>query len=281
MEFKFPKKRLCALIYSQPCMGKSVALVTLLKIPGLKVRLLVLEDNSLPAIEEGLKLHNITSLEEGQFTIAEVKGGGISSTDKFIDQTDESSYINAVSKLLNFSGFDVATSKDVKLGNTLNWGNDTVLCIDGLTMLQYACGNRGHVKAVGNKDPRAAFYAGQDALLGYVYQLMQNSKAHIVVLGHETTSDEVALSKHKQLMATHPALGTRSIVSPFLGRFNNVLYAKLNKQTKKYVWSVEEDRVMTAHRNIVTKDNPYEGKPVTLNNLPADFSYSGYHWFDL
>jgi len=281
-QFHFPKERLAALIYGQPGIGKSVSLVTLLKVKNLKVRILAMEDNALPAIRDGLRIHGITELEEGQLTIAEVKGGSITTSDKFISQTDDSSYQAAVTKLMNYVGFDVATGKEVKLGNVMSWDNNCVLCLDGLTMLQYACYNRGKVKADANgtgKDPRAAFYAGQDSLIGYCYQLLQNSKAHIVILAHETQSDEVAVSKHKALLKIHPQLGTRSIVSSFLGRFNVVLYAKQNKQTRKYVWSGEEPDTMTVVRNITTKDITYEGKAVNLNNLPADFSWEGYSWF--
>lgn len=279
MAFNFPKKRLAMLLYSMAGVGKSVSLTTLLKIPNLKVRILSLEDNCLPAIELGLDIHGITELNPGQLTIAEVHGGGISMSEKYVAQSDDSAYMAAVGKLLNFTGTDISTGDEVKLGNVMNWKDDSVLCIDGLTMLQYACGNRGKNKVGNNQDARAAFYAGQDALLGYVYQLLQNSKSHIIVLGHETTSDEVALSKNKGLMATHPALGTRSIVSPFLGRFSNVLYAKVNKQTKQYVWSAEEDRTMTVYRGINIGDNKYGNLRVTLNNLPADFSWAGYNWF--
>lgn len=282
IKFHFPKERLAALIYSQPGAGKSVSLTTLLKVPNLKVRILSLEDNCLPAIRDGLRIHGIESLEEGQLTIAEVKGNGINATSKFMDQTDDSSYQSAVAKLLNFTGFDVATGNEVKLGNALSWDSDTILCVDGLTMLQYACYNRGKVKSEANntgKDPRAAFYAGQDALIGYIYQLLQNSKTNVVVLAHETQSDDVAVNKHKGLLKIHPQLGTRSIVSSFLGRFNVVLYAKQNRQTRKFVWSGDELDTMTVVRNVTLEGNPYQGKPVTINNLPADFSWEGYNWF--
>jgi len=279
LAFNFPKKRLAMLLYSMAGMGKSISIATLLKVPGLKVRLLAMEDNCLPAIEEGFAIHGITELEEGQFTIAEIGGNAITTVETFANQTDDSVYQSAVMKLMNFQGTDVATGKDVRLGNALSWGNDTVLVIDGLTMLQFACASRGKVKTDGNKDARAAFYAGQDALLGYIYQFMQRSKAHFVLLAHETSSDPEQLAKHKTLLATHPALGTRSIVSPFLGRFSVVLYAKYNKQTRQYVWSGEEPNTMTVMRNIKTKGLSYNGRQVTNSNLPADFSFEGYNFF--
>jgi len=283
INFNFPNKRLAMLLYSQAGKGKSVSIVTLLKIPGLKVRLLVLESNCLPAIQEGLSIYGIDHLEEGQLTIAEVNSAAITSADAFTEQTDDSAYTAAVSKLIMFNGVDVATGKEVKLGNALSWGSDTCLVIDGLTMLQYACATRGKHKASATgagKDPRAAFYAGQDALTGYVYQIMQRSNAHIVLLAHETSSDPEQRAKHKGLMQVHPAVGTRSIVSPFLGRFNVVLYAKFNSQTRKYVWSGAEPDTMTVMRNITTKDMKYEGRVVTDSNLPADFSFEGYNFFD-
>lgn len=277
--YKFPKKRLAMLLYSMAGAGKSVSITTLLKIPNLKVRLLALEDNCLPAIEEGLAIHEIPELQEGQFTIAELNGTAITDIDTYMNQSEDSIYQTAVMKLIDFTGIDVATGNEARLGNALNWGDDTVLIIDGLTMLQFACASRGKVKINGNKDARAAFYAGQDALIGYIYQFLQRSSAHFILLAHEASSDPEQLAKHKTLQATHPALGTRSIVSPFLGRFNVVLYAKYNKQTRQYIWSGDEPNTMTVMRNIQTKGLVYKNRSVTNSNLPADFTFEGYNFF--
>lgn len=282
-EFNFPAKRLAMFLYSQAGVGKSVSLCTLLKIPGIELCILPLEDNCLPAIQEGLRIHGITELRKGQLVIADMNNSAITSATTFVDQSDDSVYQAAVQRLMNFTGTDVATGETLKLGNALAWKNNRVLAIDGLTMLQFACQSRGKVKAASqnnDKDPRMAFYQGQDALLGYVYQILQRSKAHIVLLGHEAMSDEAQQSKHKSLKNVHPYLGTRSIVSPFMGRFNVVLYAKYSARLRKYVWSAQEDGVMTVVRNITTKDKTYDGFKVSLNQLPADFSFDGYDFFD-
>jgi hypothetical protein len=277
--YKFPGKNLRMVLYSQAGVGKTVSTMSLLKIPNLKVRVLALEDNAFSGIEEGLRIHDIKDLEPGRLIISEVRGKGITSKDTFIDQTDDSFYQACVTRLMNFTGNDVVSGEEAKLGNAMSWDKDSVLVIDGLTMLQFGCHSRGKVKAGNNKDPRAAFFQGQDALVGYIYQLLQQAKCNIIVLAHEAVSDEEAISKHPGLTPIHPALGTRSIVSQFLGRFNVVLYAKYNMQTRQYVWSGEEKGVKTITREINVDGKKYNNRPVTLSNLPADFSADCYSFF--
>ena len=273
-----------AMLYAAAGVGKTVATTTLLKIPGLKVRYLCIENNSLPAIEQGLKIHGINDLEEGQCVISTVTGSNSVSAEQFMEQTDSEYYTSIITKLVQYKGTDVATGKQISLGNTLGWKNDTILVIDGLTMLEYACSIRGRskAKAENNKDPRAAFYAGQDALKAAVFKVAEQGTGNFLLLAHSTQSDEEARKKHKGLTEIHPALGTRSVVSTHLGRFSNVFYARINIQQKdpfRYVWSVGDPDVYTIARNIDTKGKPYKGREVNLNNLPADFSYEGYNFF--
>ena len=284
MNFNFPENetKFKCMLYSEAGTGKTVSVVTLLKVKGLKVRILCIENNALPAIKEGLRLHNIDSLEEGQLTITTITGGTITSTEAFQEQTDTGYYEGIVSKFMNFKGMDVATGKEVALGNCLNWANDTILVVDGLTMLEYSCATRGRAKTAGNKDPRAAFYAGQDLLKGTIFSLAEKGKGNLLLLAHSTQSDEVARGRHQGLTEIHPALGTRSVVSTHLGRFSNVFYARRNLQQKgqnSYVWTVAEPKAYTIARNIETKGKKYLDREVTLNNLPADFSYEGYNFF--
>ena len=269
------------MLYSAAGTGKTIATTTLLKIPELKVRYLCLESNSMPAIAEGLDIHNITELTKGQLTIATPKGSGINNADTYMDQTDDSFYQAIIkSAIMNYAGVDVATGEDVKYGQMLTWGKDVCLVIDGLTMLQYACANRGRVVSLkrnnDKSNPLSEFYMGQDTLIGTIYQLMQSFKGHIVILAHETQSVEVARKKYRNLTEIHPALGTRSIVSPFLGRFTNVFYQRRNIQTNKFVWSVAQPGVYTVSRNIKI---PTGRRGVNLDNLPPDFSDEIYSFF--
>ena len=289
MLFNFPKdkvkQKLALLLYSNPGQGKSVSICTLLKIPNLKVRILATERNCIPAIEEGMRIHGIKELTKGQLVIAEARGTAQISSDNFMANSDSTAYDAAVARLFSFTGIDVFDGSEINLGKVFSWGDDCVLVIDGMTMLQHAATGKGQKKSEDEgttKDPRNAFYNTQKLFIGYIVQLINNSKIHIVALGHSVVElDEKVLAKIKDTGVTkiHPYLGTRSIIDGILSQFNVLLYAKYNKLTRKYVWSADETDAMTVARNIQIEGNLYEGKPVKLSSLPADFSYSGYNFF--
>jgi hypothetical protein len=290
----FPKERLAALVYGPACVGKSVAIASLLKVPGLKVNVLSLEDNSIPALREGLRIHGITELREKQLVIAKPALGEIPTAEEFIENTNESAYMAIMAKLFGFTGTDISNGKSVNLGKVTSWDANTVFVLDGLTMFHFSCYARGKQrsrKANGGKiNAQSEFFAGQDTLIGAIYQLIQTSKCHIVVLAHEavTITDEKSTKQLKalDLPEIHPAMGTRTIISGFCGRFREVYYASkltdeakvMNKHlTSKFIWSAEKDNVYTGHRLDPAK---FKAAGFKMDKLPADFSHELYGFFN-
>jgi hypothetical protein len=279
-----PRQRQSICIYGQAGSGKSVALITLLKCllanPKLKVRIFCLEDNSLPALILGFKIHGIEDLLEGQLVICTPPQGKVDSSIAFQDASSDAFYQSILKQIFTFSGIDIATGKQVSLGNISTWDEDTVLCLDGLTNFQYACSFRGKVKAIEGKngnDARAVFYAGQTVLMQGIKQILGMTKCHFILLAHDTTSDEAAQAKYHGLKAIHPALGTRSIVSQFMGNFSYVFYSKRVEINNTYFWSLAEKGAYT--RDSLDRDKCKELK-LSLDKLPADFSHELYGFFN-
>ena len=278
-----PKQRQAICVYGSAGTGKSVALITLLKVlkrnPKLKVRIFCLEDNSLPALVQAFKIHGIEDVAEGQLVICTPPQGIVDSSTAFQDTSSDAFYQNILKQIFAFTGTDVATGKTVSLGKISTWDEDTVLCLDGLTNFQYACAFRGKVIAANDKadkDARAVYFAGQRTLMNGIKQILGMTKAHFILLAHDTASDEAAVAKYHGLKPIHPALGTRSIVSQFMGNFSYVFYAKKIEINNTYVWSLLEKGAYT--RDSIDRDKCKELK-LSLDKLPADFSHELYNFF--
>jgi len=157
-------------------------------------------------------------------------------------------------------------------------------------MLQFACSSRGIKKSRasnnGKANPQSEFFAGQNTLIGAIYQLIQTSKCHMVVMAHEsvTITEETKDKKTKalDLPTIHPSLGTRSIVSSFCGRFQYVFYAKKldllpGVKISPFVWSCVQKDAYVADR--LDKTRLAEHK-IDLDKMPADFSHPAYGFFE-
>lgn len=281
VKFSFPKRRFAGMIYSSAGTGKTISAMTALKVPDLKVRVLCTEANALTGIEEALAIHGITDLQEGQLTLAIPEVDSASSADAFMTQETDNFYQSIISKIMMFKGQDVATGKQVNLGKVMSWKQDSLFILDGMTMFESACSSRGRkiwaTQAGGNKDPRMAFYKGQDALVGGLFQIVENSGCHVLVLAHQAMSDEVQQEKHKLTKSINPGFGTRSVIDKLAGRFSSILYMRYNRQQKKFVWSAEEKDAYTISRGIDRTKLKTMG--INLSNLPADFSHELYNFF--
>ncbi len=294
-------KRVVALLYGGAGDGKTVAAMSVLKNPNLNVRVIVMEDNCVPGIQAAMAIHGITELREGQLLIASPAMGGADTSEAFIAGESDVFFNNAVKKLLDYSGIDALTGKEVKIGHYKNFKSNDVIILDGVTMVQYAAQAAGRKKSRDDntsKDPRAGFYKGQDLLNTYIYQLIQNSSCHVIVLAHSTVSitDDKSGAKNiaLDLPTIHPALGTRSIVEPFCGRFQHVLYCEQNAPgaLQPYVWNgAKKDALVISSRLGLTPEKlaqySYQGtgakanakSPITMTTLPPDFTHPLYDLF--
>lgn len=284
--FAFPKKRLVAMLYSGAGTGKTISAMSVLKVKdalgkGLKVRIHAIEANSMTGIQEALKIHDITDLEEGQLTIAVPSSTAAANTSEFMERETDAFYVAIIEQLISFKGVDVKTGKQVNLGKVMSWGADCVYILDGMTMFESACSARGRKKYSqepgGGKDARMAFYRGQEALVGGVFQIAEESKCHVIILAHQAMSDDAQKEKHKLTKNINPGFGTRSVIDKLAGRFSIILYMRKNVQKGTYVWSAEEPDAYTISRGI-DKDK-CKKLGFNLQNLPADFSHELYDFF--
>lgn len=274
--FKFPKKRLAALIYSGAGTGKTITAMTACLVKGLKVRVLAIEANAMQGIEEAIAIHNI-QLEEGQLIVAVPDNDSAATAADFMNQETDAYYQSIISRILNFKGYDIATGKEVNLGKVMSWKLDSCFILDGMTMFENSCAARGRKKAkdAGTaKDARAAFYAGQDALVGGIFQVIEQSGCHCIVLAHQAMSDQEQMNKHKLVKSINPGFGTRSVIDKLAGRFTIILYQRYNQQKRQYVLSAEEADAYTISRGI--DRNKLKQFNIDLRNLPANFSHEIY-----
>ena len=275
--FKFPKKRVIMMLYGKAGVGKTITIMTLLK-RGLKVRVLCAEANAITGIEEALAIHKI-ELAEGQLIVAFPGNESASSTDAFANQETDAFYLAIVGKIVNFKGFDVATGKEVTLGKVMAWDTTCAFVLDGMTMTENACAARGRkmfkeAPGENKNDQRMAFYKGQDALVGLVFQVIETSGCHVFILAHQTIMDEKTKLKGGFEHEINPGFGTKSVVDKLAGRFTQIFYMRKNRVTNQFVMSAMEDKAYTISRGI-DRDKCRKLK-IELNTLPADLSHEIY-----
>ncbi|MFA6201266.1 MAG: hypothetical protein WC679_12770 [Bacteroidales bacterium] len=274
-----------ALLYSSGGMGKSVATVTALKHPNIK-RLIYLqtERNSMPGIEEGLKIHNIkpevgqiitcypTPKEKGFGNLkraltsfqGETKAGAMSDKDKGNFNKDKYGFLtNIINNLESFSGIDYVSGEEVKLGNIGQLsGPSDVLNIDGMSVLVEEIWK----SIVGDKIMTSMddYKPVQKFLADFLEELTKCTNAHIIMLAHEVDSFETVTGSdgktYQKKIRTEVDInaGVKNY-ERLMGKFTDVIHA--TKMGDKYVWETKKPMVHAIARSL-----PYG------INLEPDFS---------
>ena len=244
-----------------------------------------LESTTLPAAKQCFRVHNIESLEEGQYTLVVPEPSNPKDEASLKSNTDGTFFDNIVTQLFKTEGTDVATGKKVKLGAWKSYDSNTVLLFDGFSALVETVTNRANADAINKKvnDNTMAIYGiGQKYITGLLTTLIKSTKAHIVVMGHQKLADEKAIAKYGNIKPINPDVYTRSLVDVVCGMFTYVMYAKRDSLSGKFYLSVAEpqcyvrdslDRSRFAdiakRRNATLK--PHE-KKLDLSLLPVDFT---------
>ena len=177
------------------------------------------------------------------------------------DRKDYRHYLDIQMGLVDFKGIDYATKEEVNCGNIGDWGDDTILCIDGLTPISDALWAETKGARI---DPIQSDYGAiQNKLNTLISNITQNTDCSILLLGHaKLATDEVTgLEKVSVNIPGNALAGT------FPGYFDNVIYAKRTNKGE-FVWTGKQIGV-----SIVARDIP------ELDGLIPDFSLKDYNFF--
>ena len=286
--------RVTGIIYGGAGVGKSVAIYSILRLcesnPDLKIRILFTESNAWGGFQDAIRIHNLRNFYPEQVVIAYLENTkGYATVEEFTEGTNDKAYAGVVSNSsVKFKGFDITdpTKAKIDCGSPSTWKEDTIYIVDGFSMVDASCIEKGRKKTVDqktNNDPRALFYARQNLVENILNKLMEESNCHIFVAAHQTIIDDEAAGKSKLDYRIHPAMTTRSQIDKALGHFGFVYHLYKEPQTGARVISVESPKVFTIPRFIDKSEiNQYNTAAVskknylTLATLPADLTHPVY-----
>lgn len=255
--------------------GKTHSLVTALA-AGYNVRLLAGENNSaqvfFKALTEYMKLVKAGKrppIKEGQVGICipespkksidalllQEKGALEKSLDQLMKGSDpkRKDYTRFVSILQQAAGFtDIISGKD--MGKITDWGNDTLLSIDSLTLICYAIKQHYIGGKLAISQPEWGVMQGR--LMEFLYMLTENLQCNFVMQAHPARE-------------TDPVMGTVKIYPISLGQaLNNSIPAAFTESVwsykdakNNYLWSTKDRLCVTRHTYL-----PFE------EDIPQDYA---------
>ena len=287
------QKLLTCLIYGRNGSGKSVGGMSLLKNPKLKLHVLALDANAAYGIEDAIHIHKITPVAgqliicQPKMSVADAKASfkavmtGTSArgqkTPKELIKARHDSLINAFD---NFVGIDYATGEEVTCGSVYDWGNDTVLIIDGLSTVTEIIEDYERIKLRNPNDIEAAvngwdFTRNVQDKVNQFAEFLTNPtmiSCHVLMYGHEKrTVHDVT----KEERITFCLAGQKG-VSMFMGKFATILYAECIttlKDGKLYYWNN-----LKGGTDAVARGIPKSNK-LDFAKLIPDFTLQDYDFF--
>lgn len=269
--------------------GKTVSIMSLLKIPGLKLRILLTDSNTLSGIRAGLQIHDI-KLSPGQLIVMSplqktdnkkifsqttedhAKYLKLSSKDLFkveIDSNTRSKYqhfLDIQRGMSDFIGIDFFTKEIVNCGNigdSTQWDTSCFLAIDGLTTISRAISDE---TLCGRTNLQIQDYGDiQNKLESFIYKLTTFTDCSVGILAHAKVAD-AELSAIETISVAIP--GT-ALSGKLTGFFTNSIYCE-NIDGKRYWQGLAKGRRIS----ISVRDIPEKEK------LEPDFSKPEYTFFN-
>lgn len=266
---------LCRVVlYSGGGMGKSVSTVTCLKHKNIKrMFFLQTERNSFPAIQEGIKIHNIKP-EAGQIYTCfpvpkekafsnlnralqgfqnESKSTALKGNANSTQNKEKYGFLtNIFHNLESFTGTDFVTGDVVKIGNVgqLN-GSEDVLVIDGMSVLVEEIWKAivGDKIAISMND----YMPVQKFLADFLEEVSKCVNAHVILLAHERDKTEKATDANGKeyekfiRVEVDTNIGNKTY-ERLMGKFTDVIHA--TKIGTKYVWETNKPSVHAIARNL-------------------------------
>lgn len=272
------------LLYGLGCSGKSYALATLLKIPGLKLRMLATDRNAIRGLETGIRDYKI-NLVEGQLIVNIVKArqsssifkkaavnhqkylelGGAEAMAVKIERKDRLNYkhfLDIQMGLAEFVGIDYFTKAETNCGNIGDWDETNVLAIDGLTAINNALWDETKATRV---DPiQSDYMAIQVKLNTLINNLTQHTECSVILPAHAKKAVEDVTGIER----ISPDVPGNALAGRLLGYFDNGIYAHSDSKGN-FFWAGKKLNVETAARDLPAKDG-----------LTPDFSLPEYGFFN-
>lgn len=238
--------------------GKTASIPTLL-LAGQKVRFLSADNNANAGIVAGLRLYNIAR-NEVDLSICIPERPTLSSenilgmvdtilrTDidilmkgKDKNRKSNTGFRNIYSGAINF--IDTLSGEDK--GNVLEWGMDTTLVIDSLTVI---C-NEIQLTVTGNKASTLPEWGAQQALLkNFVAHITATLKCNVVLLGHPTKE----IDQITGATTIYPLNLGQALNESFGSNFTDVVYSQFDG--KKYFWSTKHKTAVCVGRFLPIKE---------------------------
>lgn len=241
------------LLYGQAGTGKTVSILTLLK-AGQKIRFQGLESNAFNGMQfaKDKWLAEGHKIPEGALAIAKPLqpkrslADLIKTTDMAVKtplktqraaidakKGDYTGFLNAVKSVNNF--IDAETGVDY--GSSEDWGDDTTLVIDGLTMLSemIMAHNIGGKVAIN----QAEWGVAQVVLKNFLRLLTEQLRCNIILVAHPKKETDLAVGGTK----IYPASLGAAMDNWLSTIFTDVVYA--SHKNGKFVWSTDHPQAVT------------------------------------
>ena len=257
LEERILPKSIKLLLYGVSGTGKSVVAATLGNVPEIKnIFFIAVESNAVVGLHKGLELHNISPENRKKFHVLRIDPGKrsvadllssvrtvLSSTPKVLAESHDprrgkytrfTEIVKGMQTFIDENGTDHGTITD--------WGEDTVVYIDGLTVAMEAIKQT----IIGGKVVLSLPSRGimQEMLMQYVRFLTEEVRCHVVMLGHPVRQVSDITRTENIFIAS----GGQALKDTLPSAFTDVIYA--SKVSKNYYWNSTHLSAITSARNI-------------------------------
>ena len=246
-----------AVLYGVSGTGKTVAAATLGKVKGIKrVMFIAVESNALAGLEAGMEIHKLTTEERKKFKVLRIGTGRrtvstlLASVQTVLTNTTEGiagkedlqkgKYTRFTEVIRGMQSF--TDIHGVDHGNITDWGEDTVVYIDGLTVILETI----QQTIIGGKTLLSLPARGilQNMLMQYIRFLTEEVRCHVVLLAHPVRQKSTITGVESIFIET----GGQALKDKVPSAFTDVIYTASNNG--KYTWSTQALGVLTSARNL-------------------------------
>lgn len=246
-----------AILYGISGTGKSAAAATLAFVPEVKhVHLLAVESNAMAGLKAGFEIHKVKSEDRKKFSALRIASGRrnisallSSANSVLLNPLDDlakkpdlmrSKYTRYTEVLKGMQNFVDTNGKDH--GSIMDWGKDTVVYIDGMTVIMEVI----QQTIIGGKVLLSQPNRGilQNMLMSYIRFLTEEVQCHVVLLAHPVRQK----SDITGLESIFIGSSGQALKDTLPSAFTDVIYT--TKNGNNYYWNSSYMGAITSARNI-------------------------------